>query len=71
MLEIKDEKSAHGFAREMDELQKQTEIRIVEICQKYELDPLQTIKIFGLQMINTAAELKIRIENKFGNGGNE
>ena len=64
MPETKD-KRRDGFAREMAALQEKTELQIVDICSKYELDPLQAIHFFGLQILNAAAELKIRLAKKY------
>ena len=61
MLEIvnkDDNKGGCDFPHKIAELQAKTEIDVVNLAAKYNLDPFEVLKIFGSQIIQAAADMR-------------
>lgn len=66
MLEIENNKEnkISDFPKKMVEIQTETTKRIVDLCFKHNLDPFAAMRIFGANMIQTAAEMRAHFESK-------
>jgi hypothetical protein len=74
MLEIvgKDETpDSKGFAREMTKLHLDTIRKIGAICEKYNAEPFNAIKIFGNLIFQNGADLQAKFNAKHETENNE